>query len=274
MPSAARRSGGWWGVTALALVYAVLMAANYWLPLDNSNYTSRLWNWSQAALSLGAVVTVVALKRLPGVRVMGVGLVLGTVSAAAHALHDPGLAWSLQEGFAVWVCFVAGALLFEQPGARTVRAFEQPPVRLGRSVLLGCLIAVPLAIINNLYFYLNAGTVEFENLFRSALAALSPAIHEEVIFRYFVLAVVFHLLGPGAARGPALVAALGLAVVPHSLNHLPDLFLENPAMGLAMLVATSLLFGLPMALLQVRRNLETAMAFHWFIDFARFWFGY
>ena len=32
--------------------------------------------------------------------------------------------------------------------------------------------------------------------------------------------------------------------------------------------------GLPMAVLQVKRNLETAIAFHWFIDFARFLFGY
>jgi hypothetical protein len=250
------------------------MAANYWLPLDNGNYTSRLWSWSQAALMVGAVVTLIGLRKLPDVRVMAVGLVLAAASAAAHALHDPNLAWSLQEGFAVGVCFVAGVLLFERQGAGAVRAFEQPPAGLGRSVLFGCLLAVPLAFINNVYFYLNAGPVEFENLFGSALAALSQAIHEEVIFRYFVLAVVFHLLGPGAARRPALVAALGLAIVPHSLNHLPDLFLTNPAMGLAMLVATSLLFGLPMAVLQVRRNLETAIAFHWFIDFARFSFGY
>ena len=70
------------------------------------------------------------------------------------------------------------------------------------------------------------------------------------------------------------LVALVLAVVPHSLNHLPDLFLENPMMGLAMLVATSLLFGLPMAVLQIKKNLEAAVAFHWLIDFARFLFGF
>jgi membrane protease YdiL (CAAX protease family) len=72
----------------------------------------------------------------------------------------------------------------------------------------------------------------------------------------------------------ALTAAVILAVVPHSLNHLPDLFLENATMGFAMLVATSLLFGLPMALLQIKKNLETAIAFHWLIDFMRFLFGF
>jgi hypothetical protein len=45
-------------------------------------------------------------------------------------------------------------------------------------------------------------------------------------------------------------------------------------MAATLLVATSLLFGLPMAFLQLWRNLETAIAFHWFIDFARFFFGF
>jgi hypothetical protein len=67
---------------------------------------------------------------------------------------------------------------------------------------------------------------------------------------------------------------VALAVIPHSLLHLPDLFLENPGMALGLLAATSLLFGLPMAILQIRKNLESAIAFHWFIDFVRFLFGY
>lgn len=61
-----------------------------------------------------------------------------------------------------------------------------------------------------------------------------------------------------------------LAVVPHCLNHLPDRFLDQPVSGLVLLTATSHLFGLPMALLQLRRNLATVIAFHWFIDSIRF----
>jgi hypothetical protein len=52
------------------------------------------------------------------------------------------------------------------------------------------------------------------------------------------------------------------AVTQHSLNHLHRLFRENTAMGIFMLAATSLLFGLPMALLQLGHNLETATDFH------------
>jgi hypothetical protein len=42
----------------------------------------------------------------------------------------------------------------------------------------------------------------------------------------------------------------------------------------AMLFVTSLLFGLPMAVLLIKKNLEAAIAFHWLIDFARFLFGF
>lgn len=273
-PRAARRNVGWLGVGMIALVYAGLYAANYWIPLGSISYTSRIWNWSQTALTVGACLTLIVLRKPPSARVVLLGLVLATISGVSHGLHDPSLSWSMQEGLAVSVCFVAGAVLFDNQAGNAVRAFQPPLAGLGRSLVFGVLVAAPLAILNNLYFYLNVGSIQFQNWLRSAPEALSPAIHEEVIFRYFVLGLVFHLLGPSTSRRIALAVALVLAVVPHSLNHLPELFLANPLMGLAMLTVTCLLFGLPMAILQVKRNLETAIAFHWLIDFARFLFGY
>lgn len=91
-----------------------------------------------------------------------------------------------------------------------MRAFQPPLAGLGKSLALGVLVAAPLAIINNLYFYLNVGSILFENGLRSALEALSPAIHEEVIFRYFVLGIVFHLLGSSTSRRIALAVTLVL----------------------------------------------------------------
>jgi hypothetical protein len=202
------------------------------------------------------------------------GLALAILSTLSHWLHDPSLSWGLQEGMGVWVCFLAGGILFKKQEAISVPAFQPPLAGIGKSILLGILFAIPLAVINNLYFYLNAGTIHWQNVFYSAFEALSPAIHEEIIFRFFVLALCLDLLKSSTSPRWATVIAVFLAVVPHSLNHLPDLFLENPVMGLMMLTVTSLLFGLPMAILQIKRNLETAIAFHWFIDFVRFLFGF
>ena len=268
------RNTGWMGVAAIGFLYTALYALNYWLPIGDWNYTSRIWNWSQIALTLGACLTLIVYRRSITTRAVLLGLALTVLSALAHWLHHPGSLQSVQNGVAVWVCFLAGGILFKHQQTISVQAFQPPLTNIGKSILLGTLFALPLTIINNLYFYMNAGMVRWQNVFASAFEALSPAIHEEIVFRFFILAFCLHLLKGNTSPRWATVIAMFFAVVPHSLNHLPDLFLENPMMGLFMLTATSLVFGLPMAILQIRKNLEAAIAFHWFIDFARFFFGF
>lgn len=270
-----RRSGaGWFGVAAIALIYAALYATNLLLPLGHTNHMTRIWDWSQMALAATAAVVLILKRRDLTAGAALTGLALAVVSAVSHAQRDPSTLWSTLEGIAVWLCFLAGTALFRDLAAGGVAAFRPPLAAIGRSLAFGALVALPLAAVNNLYFYLNAGGVRFQNVFASAFEALSPAIHEEIVFRFFVLALCLYLLRDSPSQRWATAAAVTLAVVPHSLNHLPALFLENPPMGVFMLVATSLLFGLPMALLQLRRNLETAIAFHWLIDFVRFLFGF
>jgi hypothetical protein len=172
------------------------------------------------------------------------------------------------------MCFLGGVVLFKDLRVWVIPAFRPPLANIGRSLLLGIVLAIPLAVLNNVYFYITSGEAQMMGFFVSAFEALSPAIHEEIIFRFFVMAMCLSLLRNSASSRWCLFAAIFLAVVPHSLNHLPDLFLQDPGMALVLLVATSLLFGLPMALLQVRRNLEAAISFHWFIDFVRFLFGF
>lgn len=174
----------------------------------------------------------------------------------------------------VFSTFLAGTALFQESQWKPVSAFQSSPENILRSILFGVAAALPLAAINNLFFYMNSSAIVFTDGIRSALLALSPGISEEIIFRYFIIALCGHWLQSESRQGLGFWMMIFLAVAPHSLNHLPDLFLTNPAMAVFLLAATCLLFGLPMALLQVKRNLETAVAFHWFIDFARFLFGY
>ncbi len=274
LPAARKASTGWIAVGAITLLYAAMYALNYWLPLPYSNYTTRIWDWSQSALTLAACIVILRYRHRLTLRSSLIGLALGVFSGLSHAMSDPSFWWNVWQGFGTWVCLMAGVALFKEGAVPRISAFEPPLAQIGRSFLVGMVAAIPLAIINNLYFYINSGTFRFENLFSSAFAAVSPGIHEEVIFRFFVLALCLSLLRDSALRRLTLIVAICLAVVPHSLNHLPDLFLVNPAMGFFMLTATSLLFGLPMALLQIRRNLETAITFHWCIDFVRFLFGF
>jgi hypothetical protein len=270
----ARPLSGWLGIGAIALLYGALYGLNYWLPLAHSNYTTRIWNWSQLALTIGACVALILKWRHLTPRAAVLGLALGVLSGLAHLLHEPYLWGSVHEGLGVWACFMGGFVLFQELEKPRIPAFQPPVATIARSLLFGIVVALPLALINNLYFFVTVGVVEMQDPLVSAFTALSPGIHEEIIFRFFVLAVCQTLLRGVASRRLAMGTAVFLAVVPHSLNHLPDLFRDNPVAAVTLLVATCLLFGLPMALLQLKRNLESAIAFHWFIDFARFLFGF
>lgn len=270
---------GWVSVIGMVLIYAALFSLNLIVPLASSpifhynNYTTRIWSWSEFALAGAAMVVLFQRHKLP-FRSFLLAIILASLSGISIYWRNNGMIDAVQEELIVFLTFLAGSALFQQRHGQTIAAFQDGPVNILRSLLFGIAVAIPLAVVNNLFFYFSSGNAAFRNGFVSALLALSPGISEEIIFRYFVIALCSQWLQNESKQPLGFFAVVFLAVVPHSLNHLPDLFLTNPAMALFMLTATCLLFGLPMALLQVKRNLETAIAFHWFIDFARFLFGY
>jgi hypothetical protein len=265
---------GWSGVGLMALGFVCLYLVNYIVPLKNTNYTTRIWDWTELALTAMALIVIAFQWRAIRTRTIWLGGALGLLSGLSYLVDDSSLRGGLTEGIAVWFTFMAGTVLFQNLKRHAIAAFRPPWIAMARSVGFGILLGIPLAALNNLFFFLQNGTPRFHNIFVSAAEALSPGIHEEAVFRYFILAICFSLLQESPRPRLVMTAAIALAVVPHSLLHLPDLFLENSVMAVVMLVATSLLFGLPMALLQIKRSFEAAVAFHWFIDFVRFWFGY
>ena len=269
-----KRETGWVIIGLIALFYALLYALNLWLPLAYGSYTTRIWDWSQGALALAAGIVLLVKWKAIELRNCLIGLALGILSGLSNFVYHPDILESLLEGVIVWLTFMGGTVLFKELEAPRVVSFKPPWRKIGLSLLFGMVVAIPLAVINNLYFYMSSGIIQFQSFFESAFAALSLGISEESIYRFFVLAACLSLLRASQHRRLALTASILLAVVPHSLNHLPDLFLTNAAMGLFMLTVTSLLFGLPMAILQLYRNFESAVAFHWLIDFVRFLFGY
>ena len=265
---------GWASVGLMAFGFVALYLVNYLVPLAKSNYTTRIWDWTELALTAFASVILASHWRAIRTRTMWIGGTLGLLSGLSYLVDDSSLRGAVTEGIAVWLTFLAGTVLLQNLKRHAIAAFRPPWTAMARSVGFGILLGIPLAALKNLFFYLQNGAPRLHNIFVSAAEAMSPGIHEEAVVRYFILAICFSLLKESPRPRLVMIAAIALAVVPHSLLHLPDLFLENPVMAVVMLVATSLLFGLPMALLQIKRSFEAAVAFHWFIDFVRFWFGY
>ena len=65
-----------------------------------------------------------------------------------------------------------------------------------------------------------------------------------------------------------------LALFVHNFMHFDDLWLEEPLVALGMGLVMALVWGLPPTILALRRDLESAVAFHWIQDVARFLTGF
>ena len=105
------------------------------------------------------------------------------------------------------------------------------------------------------------------------LDALQPALVEEVVFRFALLGLLWLLLRPSQPQRAGWLAGL-LALLVHNFMHFDDLFVQNPLLALGMGLVMGIIWGLPLTLLALRRDLESAIAFHWMQDAARFLAGF
>ncbi|WP_154651636.1 CPBP family glutamic-type intramembrane protease [Sediminispirochaeta bajacaliforniensis] len=258
----------------LSISYFVLYALNLMLPLQGANRTTRIWDVTELLLAFGACLVLIRLGHALKKEWILSGALLGGLSGFSHYCHDPSILGTLLEVAAVALTICASLLVLSRPNTRKITILPRSWHHLLRDLLLGVLLALPFALLNNLFFYLQRGASIWQPPLMAAFFALSPAIHEEIVFRLFILSFCLYLLRYSRHPRSVIAISLVLAVVPHSLNHLPDLFLKQPLSALFLFGGTSIVFGLPMALIQFKWGLMAAIAFHWFIDAFRFSFGY
>ncbi|HQU36352.1 MAG TPA: CPBP family glutamic-type intramembrane protease, partial [Anaerolineales bacterium] len=105
------------------------------------------------------------------------------------------------------------------------------------------------------------------------LDALRPGMVEEVIYRFAHWGLLRRILQRSLPQQAVWLAG-GLAMLTHTYSHFDDLFIQSPLTALGMGAALALLWGLPPLILARRRGLESAIAFHWIQDAARFMTGF
>ncbi len=142
-----------------------------------------------------------------------------------------------------------------------------------RSLIIGAVIGLPLAVLN---MFANSWTqsraLVWQSMPAAALDALQPALFEEIVFRFAFLGLLWLPLRPfWGAR--AIWPAGALAFLVHTYAHYDELFVSQPVVALIMGAALAVIWGLPMTVLAVRRDLESAIGFHWVQDALRFWAG-
>ncbi|GAB4492926.1 MAG: hypothetical protein Fur0016_28690 [Anaerolineales bacterium] len=144
----------------------------------------------------------------------------------------------------------------------------------GGGILLGLAVGLPLAVINVIALRFTQGQpIQWQSPLAALLDALQPGIVEEVIYRFALWGLLWLILQNSLREKAVWLSGL-LAMLAHTYSHFDDLFLQSPLAALGMGAALALLWGLPPLVLARRRGLESAMAFHWMQDAARFWTGF
>lgn len=255
-------------------IFILLYAVGIILPLEITphyyNFMSRIWNWTEILILLLAIYYIIK-TRIFQWKQAALALILGAVCLIS-LFRDPRTIDVIITSVCVMVTFYAACRLYEMADV------ENASIHVGiigsiRYFGLGAAISIPLAILNILYFSLSH-QISHRNVLSSAIFALKPAIAEEVVFRFFLLAYAYYVLHEKAGKRINNIFIYILLIVPHELLHYPDVFVESPGWAVVMCTLSGVLFGLPMAILMKRKNLQMAIGMHWFIDFIRFVFGF
>ena len=252
------------------LLYAVGIILPLEVTLHYKNYMSRVWNWTEILILFLAVYYIFKTKVFQQ-RQAVISALLGAVCLIS-LFRDSRRADIIVTSVCVAAAFYAACRLYELANVENVSVHISVAGSV-RYFCLGAVISVPLALVNILFISLSR-QISVRNVISSAVFALKPAIAEEVVFRFFLLAYSYYLLRGKEKKRLFDVYIYILLILPHKLLHYPDLFLASPGRAVLMCILNGIFFGFPMAFLMKRKNLQMAMGMHWCIDFVRFAVGF
>lgn len=271
-----------WVVAGLLAAFVVAVLA--WRAAAMRGPVAELSQWLDAgvvAASLAAAVWGRARLRAGDVALaVLVGTAMGALLPATG--FYPLLAWSLPgaaghpwavaalHGFGVAAAALGGLACMRHGGPVRWRMANGAWRAAAVGFAVGALIGLPLALANG---YANTLTQARPYVWQASafplVEALQPAWVEEVVYRFALLGLLAWLLRPfWGARSAAIAGALALLV--HAFAHNGALLVADPVAYLAIGAVLALLWGVPATVFALRRDLESAVGFHWVQDAVRF----
>lgn len=128
------------------------------------------------------------------------------------------------------------------------------------SILTAIAVAAVLSVIN--YFLMrNSNTVDFGINASRLMVCLSPAIYEEIVCRAIFAAFCLYITGSEKPTKFMTFTMWFMMCLPHTAAHGYDVVST---------VILCVLFGLPFAILQKKRDISSAMISHGLVDAVRF----
>jgi hypothetical protein len=258
-PLAVSRRG--WFILLLVFVIGLLFLAR------TAVGPALLFAWPAAAIAI-----LIYLKPHPGRKEVVYALVLSVVTGVAAFgagwVPFPPLVWAALQIGIVFPGLLAGWELLRrsglwQAGVGRSRLLEQGIAPALQSVLSGMALAMPWAL--GMVLIGGADSQKWVHSWWQPLIAINPAIGEEVWGRILPVPLMFLLLRQVSRPRTAYLVAMLVMNYWFAYLHTPG--------GLGEVFSTFMtgtVFILPVSILCLQRDLETAIGFHFWIDFVKF----
>jgi len=128
------------------------------------------------------------------------------------------------------------------------------------SILIGILVGMVWGTIN---IFLNSDQPSPHFALINLIMPLNPGVYEEMAFRAFIFASCLHFMNGELTTKRQRFTAWFMMIIPHVLPHTPNMFIEQGFVsGILSIVILSAVFGVPLAFLQRKRDLVSAMIAH------------
>ena len=212
------------------------------------------------------------LSRLEVVYALLLALVAGIAGLGAGWVTFPPLTWVSLQVALVLLSLLAGWSLLRHTGllqagiGRSLLVSEGPVPAL-RGFAQGILIAVPWTF--GLVLLGGANEETWVQSWWQPLLAIQPSISEEAWARVLLVPLLFLAFRPVAQGRTALTAAVVIMAY-----WFANLHTEGGPEAVLSTVMIGTLFALPTSYLWLRRGLETALGFHFWLDFVKFGVAY
>jgi hypothetical protein len=185
------------------------------------------------------------------------GLILGSLSAIGMYNYIPSL---LVIFLIISSTFILGSVLNDRFPLTIILINQHSFVRVLKSFAIGCLFAMPMAL-SNLKDSITTNALHWITQFWQPILALEAGILEETWMRLFIIVFIYALISSKTTKKfIPILTALIISSVFFGFGHSNYISIQN-------CFNLTILYGLPMGILLIRRDFETAIGYHFMIDF-------
>lgn len=239
---------------------------------SNLNPSQRVWILLDLWSILLATILLIKYK-LPPTKQICTSAILALLVSFAY-INTPTALFSGVKGFIL--TFIVSLSIFSTLSNMSKNKLfilrNRNKKEIGVSISIGILFGAVWGGVNYILMLSNQQP-EFHLSINHFLLSLSPAIYEELVCRTLYFVFCLHLLQGQSPTKWQQFTCWFMMVVPHVMPHTPSSFLQGgPIGGIITTLLYIVIFGLPFAILQRKRDVTSAMIGHGLVDTIRFSF--